>query len=315
MSPRKNESEKEVKNSSVKNDQRAVSEKDCLISGTGAADQKIVKENRMFLVFGLMLAAAELWKQLYLTFKIGHGAYQWSYIPWQLCSMPIYVCLLIYISGFCTVSLKNTCIAADSLKRKTEHPAAGSIDNLERNLKSGKDKPGLPYHRPKAALLREALLTFTADFTLMSGCAAFLDTSGMHYESAALTLHSYLWHISIICIGIYAGTRRRDLSFRAYTGAAALYVLFAGIAELINISLDKYGFVNMFYINPHYHMSQIVFRQMTAVLSNDIVIWIYIICSLTAGFLVHMLWRKMYGKYRSDRSGNLWNGSCEDACE
>lgn len=48
-----------------------------------------------FLVCGLLMAASEIWKQLYLTFGINGGSYDWWYFPFQLCSTPMYVLLLL----------------------------------------------------------------------------------------------------------------------------------------------------------------------------------------------------------------------------
>lgn len=36
----------------------------------------------------------EIIKQLVLTFYVGKGTYQWFYFPFQLCSIPMYACLL-----------------------------------------------------------------------------------------------------------------------------------------------------------------------------------------------------------------------------
>lgn len=42
---------------------------------------------------GLIMAISELWKQLYLTYFLNHGTYNWWYFPFQLCSIPMYVLL------------------------------------------------------------------------------------------------------------------------------------------------------------------------------------------------------------------------------
>lgn len=44
--------------------------------------------------FGLFLAACELYKQLFLFFIIHQQHYDWWYFPFQLCSLPMYLCLL-----------------------------------------------------------------------------------------------------------------------------------------------------------------------------------------------------------------------------
>ena len=50
--------------------------------------------SRILLVCGLLLAAGELYKQLFLYYVI-FGAYNWWYFPFQLCSVPMYLCLLL----------------------------------------------------------------------------------------------------------------------------------------------------------------------------------------------------------------------------
>ena len=54
------------------------------------------------------MGTSELWKQYTLTFPLGHGNYNWWYFPFQLCSLPMYLCLLLpfvphkYQRIFCT---------------------------------------------------------------------------------------------------------------------------------------------------------------------------------------------------------------------
>ncbi len=49
---------------------------------------------RVLFVCGLLLAAGELYKQLFLYYVI-FGSYNWWYFPFQLCSVPMYLCLLL----------------------------------------------------------------------------------------------------------------------------------------------------------------------------------------------------------------------------
>lgn len=41
------------------------------------------------------MAASEIWKQVYLTFCLNGGSYDWWHFPFQLCSMPMYLLLLL----------------------------------------------------------------------------------------------------------------------------------------------------------------------------------------------------------------------------
>lgn len=44
---------------------------------------------------GLMLAVSEAYKQDFLYYIVDNGVYDWWYFPFQLCSVPMYLCLLL----------------------------------------------------------------------------------------------------------------------------------------------------------------------------------------------------------------------------
>ena len=47
-----------------------------------------------FFTCGLVMAVSEIWKQWCLTFLLGQGHYNWWHFPFQLCSIPMYICLM-----------------------------------------------------------------------------------------------------------------------------------------------------------------------------------------------------------------------------
>lgn len=51
--------------------------------------------DRVFLACGLVLAASELYKQGFLYYVVTSRVYDWWYFPFQLCSIPMYLCLVI----------------------------------------------------------------------------------------------------------------------------------------------------------------------------------------------------------------------------
>ena len=53
------------------------------------------RQDRFFFCCGLILLASEIWKQWTLTFQLNHGVYNFWYFPFQLCSVPMYVCLIL----------------------------------------------------------------------------------------------------------------------------------------------------------------------------------------------------------------------------
>ena len=48
----------------------------------------------LLLSVGMVLLLGEVYKQLFYTYYIGGGAYQWWIFPFQLCSVPMYLCLI-----------------------------------------------------------------------------------------------------------------------------------------------------------------------------------------------------------------------------
>lgn len=49
--------------------------------------------DRVLFGCGLFLAASETYKQLFLYYIINHHRYDWWFFPFQLCSLPMYLCL------------------------------------------------------------------------------------------------------------------------------------------------------------------------------------------------------------------------------
>ena len=50
---------------------------------------------RLLFFCGVVLAATELWKQLFLYYVVNEQTYNWWYFPFQLCSLPMYFCLIL----------------------------------------------------------------------------------------------------------------------------------------------------------------------------------------------------------------------------
>lgn len=205
------------------------------------------KHKTIFFCIGSFMLLTEVWKQWCLTYRLGGGQYNWWYFPFQLCSIPMYVCLLL---------------------------------------------PFLPSDK-----LRNILLTFLMDYGLLAGIFTFFDTSGLHYSYAPLTVHSYAWHVLLIFLGLYAGHANKALRNKAssgcrdFAGATAVYLFCCLLATVCNLVFYRYGSINMFYISPHYRMTQKVFRHIALLLGNGAGIIVYICAIIAGAFFVHLLWK------------------------
>lgn len=63
---------------------------------------------RLLFAVGILLSASEIYKQFFLYYIVNGQNYDWWYFPFQLCSLPMYLCLLLPLVGthmrqiFCT---------------------------------------------------------------------------------------------------------------------------------------------------------------------------------------------------------------------
>ncbi|MBQ4140033.1 MAG: YwaF family protein [Clostridia bacterium] len=158
-------------------------------------------EKRLYFAVGSLLIISEIFKQL--AFTAVNGGYRFDLIPFQLCSIPMYLCILIAIL-------------------------------------------------PENAFSR-ASKTFIATFGLMGGVASYIAPGTMCRDHLELTLHSFLWHLTLIFLGFFViFSLRSSFCLRDLRNAVLLYFSLCLIAFSINlICFDAPGRdVNMFYIGP-----------------------------------------------------------------
>ncbi len=207
-------------------------------------DKKVFMKKyiRFLFLCGIVMLISEIWKQCCITFIINEHSYNWWYFPFQLCSIPMYLCLL------------------------------------------------LPFVSQK---IRKIFLTFLMTFGLMAGIFTFFDTSGLHYSYAPLTVHSYVWHVLLIVIGLTVGLCRSEKSTAGeFSGSTLCYLICCIIASLFNIIFHPYGTINMFYISPYYRMEQKVFKSIAELTGNTAGIFIYIAANITGAFIIHRIWQE-----------------------
>ena len=202
------------------------------------------RQNIFFLCCGIVMSVSEIWKQLTLTYIVHNGTYYWWCFPFQLCSIPMFVCLVLPF---------------------IHHTGT--------------------YHM---------LLAFLMDYALLSGIFTFLDTSGLHYSYTPLTIHSYLWHLLLITIGITAGITGKGRCLGIdFLHSTYFYIGACVVATFINIAVHPYGKIDMFYISPYYEMPQMIFHDISVSLGNIPAIFIYIAAIIAGAFLFHQMWNRI----------------------
>ena len=253
------------------------------------------KQNLLLNLLAVLFPLSEIWKQLLLTWANG-GVYRWWYFPFQLCSMPLYLLPLRQLLALCLLQ---------SHALRLRQPLALRLRRVR-----------------LLSWLSSVLTAFLADFGLLAGLFAFADQTGMRYPLPALTLHSYLWHFAMIFLGLflilsgqhsrsssaarqgsaYAPGQPLSRSRRAAHGnggekvrkssgflpAAILFLILAGIAELLNFLLRGKGSIDMFYISPWEPSTQVVLRDIAARLGRGPEILLYLGLILLGAGLIHL---------------------------
>ena len=253
------------------------------------------RQNLLLNLLAVLFPLSEIWKQLLLTWANG-GVYRWWYFPFQLCSMPLYLLPLRQLLALCLLQ---------SHALRLRQPLALRLRRVR-----------------LLSWLSSVLTDFLADFGLLAGLFAFADQTGMRYPLPALTLHSYLWHFAMIFLGLFlilSGQHSRSSSaarqgsayapgqplsrsrraahengggkVRKSSGflpAAILFLILAGIAELLNFLLRGRGSIDMFYISPWEPSTQVVLRDIAACLGRGPEILLYLGLILLGAGLIHL---------------------------
>lgn len=175
------------------------------------------KQNKIVLgVVGGFLILTEIYKQLFYYYIMPPvGQYTWWIFPFQLCSIPMYICVALLF------------------------------------IKNEKVK----------SFLYEFLFTIN----MFGGLVSFCEPSGLNHSYLALTLHAYIWHMLLIFLGLYLYfSKRACTNAKGYLKGIAVFGVFCGVAQILNVALrSKPGF-NMFYISPYVQSSIAVFSTFYA---------------------------------------------------
>lgn len=194
--------------------------------------------SKILLGFGLFLGGCELYKQIFMYYIINHGSYDWWFFPFQLCSIPMYLCLLL---------------------------------------------PSLP-----AGAFKTRVYTFMQDFSILGGIAALIIPEGFSHIHWTLTLHGYLWHISLIIISLMIWVSdRSDNSRKGFFNMLPLFFLCCVAATLINITAPGRGRANMFYISPLTESTQPFFCELAVIIGIMPTNLLYLITVCIGAALVH----------------------------
>ncbi len=217
---------------------------------------------KFFLCSGILLAVSEIWKQWTLTFFLNNGHYDWWYFPFQLCSIPMYVCAALPFMHTPKGQRRMLAFLMDF--------------GLLGGIFAFFDTSGMHYR-----YLPLTIHSFAWHVLLMviGGYAGITWRALINAEAGGNTSSPG-----------QRPSRASNLVPRDYRGAAGIYLSCCIAALCLNLVCSRYGAVNMFYINPYYPMQQRVFDQIAVSLGNGTGILLYLLSTLAGARILHWFW-------------------------
>lgn len=168
---------------------------------------------RILFFCGLLLSISEVFKQFFCYYVIADHTYYWSEFPFQLCSIPMYMCLFV------------------------------------------------PWLKP--GKFQRAIYSFMVLYNLLGGAIAFAEPSGLLHSHLFLTIHSCVWHMILVFVGLLlCFSKRGGTTMTDYTTATFTFVALCGIAFVLNC-IVQFGVgehMNMFFVGPG-NSPIVVFQQ------------------------------------------------------
>lgn len=107
------------------------------------------------------------------------------------------------------------------------------------------------------------LYEFMFAINMFGGIMAFIEPSGINHEYVTLTVHAYIWHMTLIFLGLYLYfSKRVCVDVRSYGKAVSVYLGACAVAQTFNVIFA--GKVNCFYISPYMQSPLAVFKDIYA---------------------------------------------------
>ncbi len=212
---------------------------------------------RFIPILGFLLLGSEIWKQWYLTERV-YGYYWVWYFPFQLCSLPLYLCP---VYSF--------------VPEKGRHRI--SLFLMDFTLMGGvaafMDTSGMHYPAP-ALTVHSYCWHFILIFL---GSMVGFRLAGRRRWKARNNLP--------------AGEERPPLlRMRDFLPTLPFWAAGVVIATVLNLCLWQYGEISMFYISPFEPSTQIVFRDIAGRYGIAAGNLAYLAAMVTAALLFHTVW-------------------------
>ena len=205
--------------------------------------------SRILFFCGLFLSVSEVFKQFFCYYVIADNRYHWGEFPFQLCSIPMYLCLV------------------------------------------------APWLKP--GKLQRAMYSFMVLYNLLGGAIAFTEPSGLLHSHLFLTIHSCVWHMLLVFVGLFLCiSKRGGTETQDYKLATVTFLILCSVAFALNC-IVQFGVgqqMNMFFVGPG-NSPIVVFQQFSQWFGWYINTPIYILSVCLGAYIVFTLICRIQNKH------------------
>lgn len=205
----------------------------------------------VLLIYGFVALILEVIKQIIWSFNydsltgIITWDYQWYAAPFQLCTTPIFVCL---ISVF------------------------------------------MPKNKQ-----RDSLLSYLAFITILGGLMTILLPESCFTKDIEVNIHTMWLHCGSFVVSIYLLMNGEvEIKWKNLTNAFIVFLIFVGIAQILNIGIYHSGLLqgetfNMFYISPYFISSLPIYNVIQENIPYILFLLFYISSIFIGAFVIYVI--------------------------
>ena len=155
--------------------------------------------------------------------------------------------------------------------------------------------------------LRDNLLSYMAYITILGSIATFLYPEDVFVRDILINIHTMYLHCGSLVVSIYLLISKEvQINIKSLFNAYKVFLIFALIAEFLNIFIYNIGILNsetfnMFYISPYFISSLPVFNIIQEKLPFIIFIILYLIAIFIGSYIVYLI-SKLLSRRRNEKN-------------
>ena len=153
--------------------------------------------------------------------------------------------------------------------------------------------------------VRDSLLSYVAYFTILGSIATIIMPDSCFTSDILINIHTMYLHCGSLVVSVYLlFTKEVKIDYKSLLYGFIIFLIFAFIANTLNISFYKFGIIgdetfNMFYISPYFISILPVFSNIQQTLPYFFFLLIYLIAIYLGGNVIFFI--SYYISYLSNK--------------